>query len=118
MSQVNADVVLGGRYRLLERIATGGMGTVWKAEDTVLGRRVAVKVLSEALADDAAFVDRFRREARASAGLAHPNVASVFDYGEDGRAGRPGHVAFLVMELVEGETLASAPTARGSSTGT
>src|SRR5689334_13334551 len=92
--------MLGERYRLLERIATGGMGTVWEAEDTVLHRRVAVKMLVDSLASDPRFVLRFRREARAAAGLSHPNVASVFDYGEDGR--RP----FIVMQLLRGETLA------------
>jgi serine/threonine-protein kinase len=93
-------VVLGSRYRLLERIASGGMGTVWSAEDETLHRRVAVKVLNEGLAADDRFAERFRREARASAGLSHPNVAGVFDFGEDD--GRP----YIVMELIEGETLA------------
>jgi serine/threonine protein kinase len=94
------DVVLGGRYRLIRRIASGGMGAVWEAEDTVLHRRVAVKLLSEALASDPRFAQRFRREALAVAGLSHPFIASVFDYGENG--GPP----FIVMELVNGETLA------------
>jgi eukaryotic-like serine/threonine-protein kinase len=94
------DTVLGDRYRLVRRVATGGMGAVWEAEDTVLHRPVAVKVLAEGLAEDAAAAERFRREARAAAGLSHPNVAGVFDYGEDGRA------QFLVMELIDGETLA------------
>jgi hypothetical protein len=100
MAQLDSDVILGGRYRLLRRIASGGMGSVWEAEDTVLHRKVAVKVLSEALAEEDRFVERFRREARAAAGLSHPNVAGVFDYGEDGD--RP----FIVMELLDGETLA------------
>ncbi len=100
MAQIDSDVVLGGRYRLVRRIASGGMGSVWEAEDTLLHRRVAVKALSEALAEDRRFLERFRREARATAGLSHPNVAGVFDYGEDG--GRP----YIVMELIEGETLA------------
>src|ERR1041385_4312741 len=100
MAQIEQDVTLGRRYRLLSRIASGGMGTVWEAEDTVLHRRVAVKVLSEALGADPRFVERFRREARAAAGLAHPNVAEVFDYGEDD--GTP----YIVMELIPGETVA------------
>src|SRR2546422_4023612 len=100
MARIDSDVVLGGRYRLGRRIASGGMGTVWEAMDDVLGRRVAVKALSDALASDERFVERFRREARAAAGLSHPNVAGVFDYGEDD--GRP----FIVMELIQGETLA------------
>ncbi len=92
--------VLGGRYRLEERIASGGMGTVWAAHDETLDRRVAVKVLNEGLSHDERFVERFRREALAAAGLAHPNIAGVFDYGEE--EGRP----YIVMELLHGETLA------------
>src|SRR5712691_832913 len=92
--------VLGGRYRLLRRIAAGGMGTVWEAEDILLHRRVAVKTPSDALAEDPGFVERFRREARAAARLAEPNVAGVYDYGEDAGA------QYLVMELLHGETLA------------
>jgi len=76
------------------------MGAVWEAEDTVLHRRVAVKLLSEALASEPRFAERFRREALAAARLSHPSIASVFDYGENG--GPP----FIVMELVHGETLA------------
>src|SRR5438034_47079 len=76
------------------------MGTVWRAEDTILHRPVAVKVLSDALGHDAKFVERFRREARAAAGLSHQNVAGVYDYGED------GDTPFIVMELIDGETLA------------
>ncbi|HYN18776.1 MAG TPA: serine/threonine-protein kinase, partial [Actinomycetes bacterium] len=96
-------VALGpqGRYRLVRRIATGGMGEVWQADDTVLGRRVALKVLVEELAADDHATRRFVREARATARLAHPNVARVFDFGRDGGA------PFLVMELLEGETLAA-----------
>ena len=88
------------RYRLEQRLAAGGMGTVYEATDERLGRRVAVKLLKEELAGDPRFVERFRREARAVAGLSHPNIASVFDYGaEDGRD-------FIVMELIEGRDLA------------
>ena len=96
-------VALGpqGRYRLVRRIATGGMGEVWQADDTVLGRRVALKLLVEELAADDRATRRFVREARATARLAHPNVARVFDFGRDGGA------PFLVMELLEGETLAA-----------
>jgi serine/threonine-protein kinase len=99
---VAEPVALGpqGRYRLVRRIATGGMGEVWQADDTVLGRRVALKVLVEELAADDRANRRFVREARATARLAHPNVARVYDFG------RVGGVPFLVMELVEGETLA------------
>jgi eukaryotic-like serine/threonine-protein kinase len=88
------------RYRLEQRLASGGMGTVYEATDERLQRRVAVKLLKEELADDPLFVERFRREARAVAALSHPNIASVFDYGADG--GRD----FIVMELLEGTDLA------------
>jgi serine/threonine protein kinase len=94
------DIVLGERYRLIRPIASGGMGAVWEAEDTVLHRRVAVKLLSEALASEPRFAERFRREALAAARLSHPFIARVFDYGDNG--GPP----FIVMELVHGETLA------------
>jgi serine/threonine protein kinase len=100
MAQIQLDTLLSGRYRLLARIASGGMGTVWRARDVVLDRPVAVKTLSDALGQDAKFVERFRREARAAAGLSHPNVAGVYDYGEDGMT------PFIVMELLDGETLA------------
>ncbi len=100
MNRPEVDVVLGGRYRLREELASGGMGTVWAAEDETLGRRVAVKILNEGLADDPRFIERFRREARAAAGLSHPNLAGVFDYGDEGS--RP----YIVMELVDGETVA------------
>ncbi len=95
---------MGERYRLDERIATGGMGDVWKAEDTVLGRAVAVKVLQPAMLEEPGFADRFRAEARVMATINHPGVVQVYDYGESGLAGG-GKVAYLVMEYVEGEPL-------------
>ena len=99
--------LLGDRYRLGERLAAGGMGSVYRAVDESLGRPVAVKVLRRELADEPAYLERFRREARAAAALSHPGVAGVYDYGELG--GQP----FIVMELVEGETLAERLAARG-----
>jgi eukaryotic-like serine/threonine-protein kinase len=99
--------LLGGRYRLGERIAAGGMGAVYRAVDQTLDRAVAVKLLKRELADDPAFLERFRREARAAAAVAHPGVAGVYDYGELG--GQP----FIVMELVAGETLAERLAAGG-----
>jgi hypothetical protein len=95
-----APWALGGRYWLRARLAAGGMGAVWVADDAVLGRQVAVKVLGEALAGDGLAAERLRREARAAARLGHPGVARVLDLGEDG--GRP----YLVMELLRGESLA------------
>jgi tRNA A-37 threonylcarbamoyl transferase component Bud32 len=102
---VEAGTLVGGRYRLGERIATGAAGQVWRAVDEVLGRPVAVKLLRADVADDEAFRLRFRREARAAAVLAHPGVAVVHDYGE--QVTDEAEVAFLVMELVDGDSLAS-----------
>lgn len=90
---------LGSRYTLTRRVAVGGMGQVWEALDTVLGRAVAVKLLHQALSQDSDFADRFRAEARHAASLHHPNIATVFDYGED------EGTAYLVMELVPGQPL-------------
>ena len=91
-----AGVTFGGRYELSSRIAVGGMGEVWRARDSRLERVVAVKVMRPSAADEQEFVDRFRDEARHTAALSHPNIATVYDYGEDDGA------AYLVMELVEG----------------
>lgn len=102
----NPSVLVGGRYRLIEHIRGGGMGTVWRADDERLGRPVAVKILHGALDGDPTIRERFRREAIAASTISHPSIASVFDYVEedDRRA--------IVMELVDGETLA-ARIARG-----
>jgi predicted Ser/Thr protein kinase len=99
MQQLDADVLLGDRYRLVRMIGSGGMGTVWEAEDETLGRPVAVKVLSESLASGERAVRRFEREAQAAARLSGPYIAAVYDFGRSD--GRP----FIVMELVRGETL-------------
>jgi serine/threonine-protein kinase len=94
-----AFVTLDGRYHMVERIAAGGMGEVFRAHDAVLAREVAVKVLHRSLAGDPAFVDRFRREARAAAGHAHPNIVAVYDWGAvDG-------VYYMVMEYVRGPSV-------------
>ncbi|MFN2526338.1 MAG: protein kinase [Actinomycetota bacterium] len=91
--------LLNDRYRLAEKLATGGMGVVYEATDERLGRKVAVKILKSELAQDPTFVERFRREARAAAALSHPNIANVFDYGEEDEH------RFIVMELAEGVDL-------------
>ncbi len=101
MSVQDAGRVLGGRYRLVRELARGGMAQVWEAQDALLDRRVAVKLLHEQFADDAEFLERFRREARAAARLNHPNIVSIYDVGEDAEA----HTPFIVMELVDGENL-------------
>ncbi|BCZ21668.1 serine/threonine-protein kinase [Mycobacterium senriense] len=99
-------VTLSGRYRLQRLIATGGMGQVWEAVDSRLGRRVAVKVLKQEFSQDPEFIERFRAEARISAMLNHPGIAAVHDYGESQLDGE-GRTAYLVMELVNGEPLNS-----------
>ncbi|MCV7198994.1 serine/threonine-protein kinase [Mycobacterium angelicum] len=99
-------VTLSGRYRLQRLIATGGMGQVWEAVDSRLGRRVAVKVLKNEFSSDPEFIERFRAEARTTAMLNHPGIASVHDYGESQMDGE-GRTAYLVMELVNGEPLNS-----------
>ncbi|KJX75932.1 serine/threonine-protein kinase [Mycobacterium lepromatosis] len=99
-------VTLSGRYRLHRLIATGGMGQVWEAVDSRLGRRVAVKVLKGEFSSDPEFIERFRAEARTTAMLNHPGIASVHDYGESQIDGE-GRTAYLVMELVNGEPLNS-----------
>jgi eukaryotic-like serine/threonine-protein kinase len=99
-------VTLSGRYRLQRLIATGGMGQVWEAVDSRLGRRVAVKVLKSEFSSDPEFIERFRAEARTTAMLNHPGIASVYDYGETEMNGE-GRTAYLVMELVNGEPLNS-----------
>jgi len=91
--------VFGDRYRLVEKLARGGMATVYRALDTRLDRVVAVKVMHEGLGDDLDFARKFDREARAAARLSHPNIVAVFDQGSD--RGRP----YIVMEYVEGRTL-------------
>ncbi|MCK9794209.1 serine/threonine protein kinase [Isoptericola sp. 4D.3] len=95
-----AGLALGERYRLTRQIAVGGMGEVWVADDGYLGREVAVKVLREEYTGNEDFLRRLRTEARNSAALSHPNIAQMYDYGEQDGAG------FLVMELVLGEPLA------------
>lgn len=94
--------VLGGRYRLDAEIARGGMATVWRGEDPLLARQVAVKTLDPVLAEDEALRTRFRREAVAAAAVAHPNIVATYDTGED------DGIAYIVMELVEGATLRQA----------
>ncbi|HEY4229741.1 MAG TPA: serine/threonine-protein kinase, partial [Thermoanaerobaculia bacterium] len=88
-----------GPYELISRLGAGGMGEVYRARDSRLGREVAVKVLPERVASDPQALARFEREARAVASLSHPNILALHDYG------RESGVAYAVMELLEGETL-------------
>ena len=99
MTAAGVAALLADRYRLVERIAVGGMGEVWRAEDTLLGRVVAVKTLKPEYLGDDDFRARFRAEARHAGRLAHPGIASVYDFGE------AEDCAWLVMELVDGEPL-------------
>lgn len=98
MSDPSAGALLGGRYRLIDVVGRGGMATVWSAEDTVLGRHVAVKVLHRELRRDPAQVRRFHQEAVSSARVTHPGVIAVYDQLTD-------DVDAIVMELVEGRSL-------------
>lgn len=95
------DKMLGKRYELLEQIGGGGMAVVYLARDTFLDRLVAVKLLRDEYSDDQDFIRRFHKEAKAVASLSHPNIVSIYDFGEEGKT------SFLVMEYVEGRTLKS-----------
>ena len=94
----------GGRYAVIERVGVGGMAEVYRARDELLGREVAVKVLSERFSTDRSFVERFRREAQAAANLNHPNIVSLYDYGSEGSTN------FIVMEYIDGRSLAEVIT--------
>ena len=96
-----AGVTFGGRYELSSRIAVGGMGEVWKATDSVIGRTVAIKILKDEYMGDPGFLERFRAEARHAALVNHEGIANVFDYGEEQGS------AYIVMELVPGEPLST-----------
>ena len=96
-----AGVTFGGRYELSSRIAVGGMGEVWNASDSIIGRTVAIKILKDEYMGDPGFLERFRAEARHAALVNHEGIANVFDYGEEQGS------AYIVMELVPGEPLSA-----------
>src|SRR5918998_5763137 len=99
MAEVAQGAIVDGRYRIKRRIGSGGMADVYCADDSQLGREVALKPLHRRFARDREFVERFRREASAAAGLQHPNVVAVYDRGEwDG-------TYYIAMELIRGKTL-------------
>src|SRR5579872_5692488 len=91
--------VFSDRYQLVNHIARGGMAQVYLARDLLLDRPVALKVLFPELSVDRSFVERFRREAKAAANLSHPNIVSVYDWGQG------EHTYFIVLEFVDGRTL-------------
>jgi tRNA A-37 threonylcarbamoyl transferase component Bud32 len=99
--------MLNNRYKLLAQIAAGGMALVYKAQDTLLNRIVAIKILRESFAEDPAFQKRFTREAQSAANLSHPNIVAVYDFGRDGDR------QYIVMENVEGRDLKSVIRAEG-----
>ena len=112
MTEVANDTVVDDRYRIIHRIGSGGMADVYLAQDSHLGREVALKVLHRRFAQDTEFVERFRREASAAAGLQHPNVVGVFDRGEH------EGTYYIAMEHLRGRTLKDlitqeAPLAKG-----
>src|SRR6202162_2123720 len=89
------------RYEVTHLIARGGMAMVYRAQDLLLNRPVALKILYQELSDDPNFVERFRREAQAAANLSHPNIVPIFDWGED------SGTYFIVMEFIDGRPLSS-----------
>ena len=91
--------LLSGRYELLEKIGDGGMAVVYKGKDRLLNRFIAIKILRPEFTKDASFVENFKRESQAAAGLSHPNIVSVYDVGKE------GNINYIVMELVEGRNL-------------
>ena len=104
---VEPDTIIDGRYRVISRLGTGGMADVYLAEDQLLGRSLAVKVLHHHFAEDQEFVERFRREASSAAGLSHPNIVGIFDRGEwDG-------TYYIAMEYVPGRPLKELVRAQG-----
>src|SRR2546421_7423351 len=96
---VEPDTIIDGRYRVITRIGSGGMADVYLAEDSLLGRHVALKLLHHHFAEDQEFVERFKREASSAAALSHPNIVGIFDRGEwQG-------TYYIAMEYVEGRSL-------------
>src|SRR6195256_4596639 len=96
---IEPETIIDGRYRVISRVGSGGMADVYLAEDQLLGRQVAVKLLHQHFAEDQEFVERFRREASSAAALSHPNIVGIFDRGEW------NGIYYIAMEYVAGRTL-------------
>ncbi len=107
VSDTLINTLFDGRYRILRKLGTGGMANVYLAEDEVLGRRVAIKILNDRHAGDEQFVERFRREAKNAASLSHPNIVSIYDRGE------AEGTYYIAMEYLDGRSLKELIVARG-----
>src|ERR671922_2354913 len=107
VSDTLINTLFDGRYRIVRKLGAGGMANVYLAEDEVLGRRVAIKILNERHAGDEQFVERFRREAKSAAGLSHPNIVSIYDRGE------AEGTYYIAMEVIEGKSLKEMIMTRG-----
>ena len=107
LSDTLIDTIFDGRYRIVRRLGAGGMANVYLAEDTELGRPVAIKILNDRYANDDLFVERFRREAKSAASLSHPNIVSIYDRGE------AEGTYYIAMEVIEGRSLKEVIRASG-----
>jgi eukaryotic-like serine/threonine-protein kinase len=107
VSDTLINTLFDGRYRIIRKLGTGGMANVYLAEDEVLGRRVAIKILNDRHAGDDQFVERFRREAKNAASLSHPNIVSIYDRGE------AEGTYYIAMEFLDGRSLKELIVARG-----
>jgi eukaryotic-like serine/threonine-protein kinase len=107
VSDTLLNTLFDGRYRIVRKLGTGGMANVYLAEDEVLGRRVAIKILNDRHAGDDQFIERFRREAKNAAGLSHPNIVSIYDRGE------AEGTYYIAMEYLEGRSLKELIVSRG-----
>lgn len=104
--------ILGERYKLIEKVGLGGMAVVYKAEDQLLRREVAVKILKDHFSEDSEFSDKFEIEAQSAASLSHPNIVSIYDVGSEYI--NDNHVQYIVMELIKGKTLKQIIVERGT----
>src|SRR5206468_2778003 len=107
VSDTLINTLFDGRYRILRKLGTGGMANVYLAEDEVLGRRVAIKILNDRHAGDDQFVERFRREAKNAASLSHPNIVSIYD------RGKAEGTYYIAMEFLDGRSLKELIVGRG-----